>query len=148
MNKSRVASCILAVMFMISLAGCGFIGEQRYTCDVENVKSVQIIKLGEYDEESCWFQQTTICEIENRTEFIERLLGISQTVRFGLPGAFYSGDIVIYIEYVNGDYDLISYIAQTKVENGVGNGGGHITFNPKQFNALLNDYLPEDEQIH
>ena len=147
MKRIRVLCGIFALLIVVSVTGCGLIGEQSYTCDVENVKFVQIVKIGEYDKHTYRFTHTTLCEIEDPTAFIERLLSIKQSVNWGDPGTFQTGDIAIYIEFENGDFDRISATAQTKIRDGAKGGGGYIFFNKEQFNALLNDYLPENEQI-
>lgn len=147
MKTTKMICCVLIITIVCSLEGCGFFGEQRYTCDIENIKLIQIIKLGDYNEETLLFNHTVICEIDDHAAFAEKLLDIKQSVNWGDPGSFHTGDIAIYIEYLNGDFDRISATAQTKVRDGKGAGGGYIFFNKKQFAALLNDYLPENEQI-
>ena len=63
-------------------------------------------------------------------------------VNWGDPGVHNEGDIVIRIEFLNGEYDLIHHYAQTlRCPNT--NRTGFFFFDKDQFNALIADYLPQ-----
>ena len=147
MKRIRGLCGIFALLIVVSVAGCGLIGEQSYTCDVENVNAVKIIRLEEYVEEKYDFKYTVLCEVVDCVTFVERLTSIKQSVNWGDPYTLNTGYIVICIEYENGDYDWVYSNTQTKIRDGKSTGGGYICFEKEQFNALLNDYLPENEQI-
>jgi hypothetical protein len=93
------------------------------------------------------FNYTVLCEVVDCVTFVERLISIKQSVNWGDPYTLNTGYIVICIEYENGDYDWVYSNTQSKIRDGKSTGGGYICFEKEQFTALLNDYLPENEQI-
>ena len=66
---------------------------------------------------------------------------------FGTPDAFFEGDIIIKVNYFNGDYDLIKRAVQVYCRSGVTEGGSRVTFDSGQFNALIDDFLTETQPV-
>lgn len=120
--------------------GCGFGGEQRYVCEVDEVKSVQIISLDVYVENEYRYEYTVLCEITDKEVFVEQLNDLKQTVNWGEPKQFNEGYTVIRIEYFNGDYDLIYSNAQWFNRAGT-NQNGYFFFDKTQFDEFISDYL-------
>ena len=111
---------------MLSLCSCRVfidIIRDRYECPVDEVSSVQIIKLGKYS-----------------AEFIKRLNDIKTSTVWNDPKPLSDGAIVIKIDYVNGDFDLLDSNAQRFNRNGK-NNYGHYVFDEEQFDSLIVDYL-------
>ena len=129
---------ILVLLLMCS--GCGLFGPQRYICEVENVKSVEIVSLDQYVEGQFRFDCTTLAEISDYDEFIEKLTKIKHSVNWGDPYQLDEGNITIRINYNNGDFDLLYYDAQLFNRDGV-NQYGFFVFDEKQFNDLIEEYL-------
>lgn len=134
-----ISLCVLSVVLICLCCGCGFFGDQRYTCEVENVKSVQIISLDKYVEGEYRYEYTVLYEIPNNSVFVEDLIGIKHTVNWGDPMQMDVGYTVIRIDYLNGDYDLIHSNAQCFHRSGV-NQYGYFFFDKEQFNALITKY--------
>ena len=73
--------------------------------------------------------------------FIERLNDVKHSINFGDPYQLDEGYISIKINYNNGDFDLLYYDSQWLNRSGV-NQNGYFVFDEKQFNDLIEDFLP------
>ena len=133
---------ILCVILMISCCSCGFFGDQRYVCDPENVKSIQIVKLDKYIQEEYRYEYTILSEISDCETFISRLNKLEHSVNWGDPQPMQVQYIVIKINYSNGDFDLIHPDAQ-KFNRSGSNKNGYFFFDDEQFNSLISDYVKE-----
>lgn len=134
----------LCVTLMLLCCGCGLIGEQEFTCNVDEVKTIQIVTLDEYIKEEYRFDYTVIAEVSSHSYFIDRLKSIKTSVNWGDPNVYTTGYTVIRIEYVNGDYDLIYSDAQTK-KRGDKKNTGYLIFDKNQFEALISEYVTEQQ---
>lgn len=133
----------LIVLGIISLCcGCGFFGDQEYSCDEGQIARIRIIRLEKYVEAEYRYDYSVLSEIENRTAFIEQLNNMTHSVNWGEPGQFQIGYLVIRIDYQNGDYDLIHPSTQWFNRSGV-NQNGYFFFDQQEFDALVNSVLPE-----
>lgn len=145
MKKNRLTLCLLLLVFvMFSSSSCGFFGDQKYICDVNNVKSVKIVSLDKYVEDEYCYEYTVLCEIVDRALFIEQLNNLDHSVNWGEPSQLDIGYIVIRIDYNNGDYDLLYSNAQWFNRSGV-NQYGYFFFDEEQFNMLIADYLKNNQ---
>ena len=134
--------CIVILVVICLCSGCGLFGPQQYTCDLDNVKSVQIVQLDGVDEGEYEWNYTVLCEVSDKDAFVKRLISIKHRVQWGEPTVHSAGDIVVRIVFLNGEYDLIHYYAQTmRCPNT--NHTGFFFFDEEQYNALIADYLPE-----
>lgn len=141
MIKIKLSLCMLSAIVVLCLSSCGLIGEQRYFCDVNNVKTVEIVRLDSF-EGAFQYEETVLCEIENDDIFIERLNNLSHTDAWGPPYVFEEGYVYIRIKYINGDYDEIHHMVQSIVLNGEAHSGDFV-FDKEQFEKLISDYLPK-----
>ena len=106
------------------------------------MKSVQIVKLGEYVQEESRYEYTILSTIEDYSSFVDRLNNIEHSVNWGDPGTFEIDTVVIKIEYSQGDYDLLCANAQMFHRSGE-NQTGFFFFDKEEFEALMNDYLTD-----
>ena len=130
--------CIIVLLF----SSCGLFGKQKYTCDVDTVDSVQIVRLDEYVEGEYRYEYTVLSEIPNYEIFVSCLNEIDHTVNWGDPRQMDEQYIVIKIDYKNGDFDLIHPDAQCFNRSGT-NQYGYFFFDDEQFNALISEYMTE-----
>ena len=112
MTKIKLILCVVFVNLVLLCCSCGFFGDQEYVCEIDTVKSVQIVKLGEYVQEESRYEYTILSTIEDYSSFVDRLNNIEHSVNWGDPGTFKIDSVVIKIEYSQGDYDLLCANAQ------------------------------------
>ena len=138
MKVMRLALCIVIAL---SLCSCSlFIIRDKYKCPVDEVSSVQIIKMGKYSAEGNRDEYTILKEIDDYTELVERLNDMKIGYVWNDPRPLKEDDIVIKIDYLNGGYDLIRSTYQVFVRNEE-TDVRYFAFNEKQFETLIVDYL-------
>ena len=130
----------LCIIFMLLLCACGLFGEQQYYCEVDEVESVQIIRLDKYVEGEYRYDYTVLSEISEYVAFVSQLNEMEHSVNWGDPYQMDVQYIVIKIDYSNGDFDLIHQDAQCFHRSGK-NNYGYFFFDDEQFNALISDYI-------
>ena len=118
-------------------------GDQNYFCDIDEVKSIQIIRLDKYVEGEYRFDYTVLSQISDCATFVDKLNHLKHSVNWGDPRTLYEQYVVIQIEYHNGDYDMIHYRAQWFHRSGA-TDDGYFFFDTEQFNALISEYLPNE----
>ena len=137
----KVMRLILCIVIALSLCSCSLlIIRDKYKCPVDEVSSVQIIKMGKYSTEGNRDEYTILKEIDDYTELVERLNDMKIGYVWNDPRPLKEGDIVIKIDYLNGGYDLIRRTYQVFVRNEE-TDVRYFAFNKKQFETLIEDYL-------
>ena len=131
---------VLTLLIFMGCTGCSLFLDQEYTCDIDKIESVQIIRLGEYNQEELEFEYTVLCDILDWRPFVERLLDMECRVNWGEPNGLYVGDIVIRIAFQDGYVDYISDDAQWIERDDITNGG-FFWFDREVFKALIEEYL-------
>lgn len=144
MKRFMALFTIMCATIMLLCCGCGLLGEQEFSCNVDEVKTIQIVTLDEYIKEEYRFEYTVLAEVSDHSYFIDRLKSIKTSVNWGDPNVYTTGYTVIRIEYENGDYDLIYSDAQTK-KRGDKKNTGYLIFDKTQFNALISEYVTEEQ---
>lgn len=142
MKHIRFVLFSLLALLICIFSGCGLSGDQEYTCDVDNVVSVQIVHLDGFVKEEYRDEYTILCEIEDIPAFVEQLESVEHSVNWGDPRPLGTDCIVIRIEYQNGDYDLLHEDAQSFHRSGQ-NNSGFFFFDDNQFQNLISEYLPQ-----
>ena len=145
MKTKRLCVYVLCVVVLLSLCSCGFIPQEQYHCEIENVESIQIVRLNEPVPEEYRFEYTVLSTIPDCPIFVEKLNGIKYGVNQGAPFGMYKNDVVIRIAYQNGDYDFIHPDTQI-FHRGDKVGTGYFLFNYEQFHALIAEYWTDDSQ--
>lgn len=140
MKINRILLCILCFVLVFLCCSCFLLKGSEYICDIEQVESIQIVKLAAYVKGEYRFEYTVLADISDHAAFVERLNKVKQSEKWTDPGQLYVGDKVIKIEYRNGDYDLLDDGAQYLHRSGE-NQYGYWTFDSEQYNALIADYL-------
>ncbi len=69
MKRNKLLLCILCIILMMLCCSCGMFGRQKYVCEVDNVKSVQIIRLDEYVKGEYRFEYTVLSNISDYKTF-------------------------------------------------------------------------------
>ena len=128
---------------MLVCCGCGLFVKQEFTCNVDEVKKIEIVTFDGYKKNEPGFKYTVLTEISDHSYFVDRLKAIKTSVNWGDPQMFEKGYTVIRIEYLNGDYDLIHCNAQFKKRDDKTNSG-YLFFDVMQYNALISKYVPEE----
>lgn len=132
----------LCIVLMLLCCSCGLFGDQRYVCDVEQVKSIQIVKLDKYVEGEYRYEYTILSQISDYETFVSHLNNLDHSVNWGDPRQMDVQYIVIKIDYSNGDFDLIHPDAQWFNRSGV-NQYGYFFFDDEQFHSLISNYINE-----
>jgi len=127
---------------MILCCSCGFFGDQNYFCEVDEVETVQIIRLDKYVEGEYRYEYTILSEVTDYSTFVSRLNQLKHSVNWGDPRQMDIGYVVIRIDYRNGDFDLIHPDAQCFNRSNV-NQYGYFFFDDEQFDSLISDYIKE-----
>lgn len=143
MKRMLLPVCILCMILAFLCCSCGWFGPQRYICEVEEVESVQIIRLDQYVEGEYRYEYTVLSEISDYETFVSRLNGLEHSVNWGDPRQMDVGYVVVRIDYRNGDFDLVHQDAQCFHRSGE-NHYGYFFFDDEPFNTLISDYLPEE----
>lgn len=134
----KISLLIIAILTLL-FCSCGLFGDQRYVCNVEEVDSIQIVRLDKYVEGEYRYEYTVLAEISDLETFVNRLNGIEHSVNWGDPRQLNTQYVVVKIDYRNGDYDLIHQDAQWIA----GGSYGYFFFDDEQFEALISDYVTE-----
>lgn len=140
--KKILPLCISCIILILLCCSCGWFSEQNYTCNIDEVQSIQIVRLDKYIEEEYIFEYTILSQISDSAAFIGKLNKLKHSVNWGDPRRLNVQDIVIRVEYCNGDFDLIHPDAQCFNRSGV-NQNGYFFFDDEQFNLLVSDYTTE-----
>ena len=138
----RIIHFVLSLTLVFLFCSCGLFGDQTYVCKVEDVASIQIVRLDKYVQEDYRFEYTVLSQIDDFHDFVGRLNAIKHSVNWGDPRTMYESYVVVRIEYINGDFDLLHPDAQCFYKNGT-NNYGYFFFDDEQFEALISDYMPE-----
>ena len=142
MKTIRPLLCIFSAILILFCCSCGFFGDQRYICEIDEVESVQIIRLDKYVEGEHRYEYTILSQISDHLTFVDKLNQLKHSVNWGDPRQMDVQYVVIRIDYCNGDYDLLHPDAQCFNRSGV-NQYGYFFFDDEQFNTLISDYLTE-----
>ena len=142
MKRAYRALYAFIVILMSLCCGCRFFGPQQYICVAENVKSIQILRLVANRPEASDYDYTVLCEITDTVTFVKQLNNLQHETYIGAPKIPNVGDIVIQIEYLNGDYDFINHRAQWFRREDKTNSG-HFLFDQAEFDALISTYLTQ-----
>ena len=138
--KSIKFFLLLLIVSLLLLSSCGLFDDRHPYIDSSNVESVQIIQLGKYIDWEAGYEYTVLAEVPDCKVFIDRLNKIETDHYWGGSMMMYEGDVVIRIQYKNGDNDKISKIVSTYKRSGVTNYG-NFNYNEEQFDTLISDYL-------
>lgn len=138
MKRVSAFLCVLCIVILLTLlcCSCGLFGDQEYVCKVEDVASVQIIRLDKYVEGEYRYEYTVISQIDDVESFVSQLNDVKHSVNGGDPRQMNEGYVVIRIDYNNGDFDLIHPDAQCFNRSGK-NQYGYFFFDEEQFNELI-----------
>ena len=123
---------------MLSCCSCGLFGARKYVCEVENVDSIQIVRLDQYIEEELRYEYTVLSQIVDCEAFVSELNEVEHSVNWGDPRQMDIGYVVIKINYINGDFDLLHPDAQCFHRSGK-NQYGYFFFDDAAFNLLISN---------
>ena len=97
---------LLLCIIMLLCCSCGLFRNQRYICDVDEVLSIQIVRLDKYVEGEYRYEYTILSQISNHENFVSRLNELDHSVNWGDPCQMDIQYVVIKIDYRNGDFDF------------------------------------------
>ena len=138
----RIVCIILPIILIFLCCSCGLFGDQEYVCKVEDVASVQIVRLDKYVQGEYRYEYTVLSQIDDLEALVKRLNSVKHSVNWGDPRQLDEGYIVIKVDYRNGDFDLLHPDAQWFNRDGT-NNSGYFFFDDEQFETLISDYMPE-----
>ena len=132
------------MVLILLCCSCGWFGPQSYVCDIEEVISVQIVRLDRYVEGEYRYDYTVLSQITDCQSFVSRLNQLEHSVNWGDPWTLEVQMIMIKIDYRNGDSDWIHPDAQSFHRSGQ-NHSGYFFFDNQQFNSLISDYVNAED---
>ena len=131
---------ILCSLLLLFCCSCSlFVANREYVCQIEEIKFVEIVMLGDFDREKNEYEYTVLSQITDYATFVDRLTQLQTSVNGGQPYVFNKQAPVVRIEYQNGDYDLIQSEVQCFGRSGKITDGKFL-FNQKGFQALIEAY--------
>lgn len=137
MKIVRLITTTCLLMFCVLLCGCSpnpwRHGE--YKCEIENVESVQIVRLGETDDDY-QFTCTVLRNVTDKDSFLEQLNALDYRNGSTPPKPLKVGYVAIRINYFNGDYDYI-YQNSQKFYRGDKSQTRQFLFDKEQFDDLI-----------
>ena len=127
--------CLLMCCFL--LCGCrpNPWRHGEYECEIEKVESVQIVRLGETDD-NYRFTCAVLYDVTDKDSFLKQLNALDYRSGSTPPKPLEVGYVVIRINYFNGDYDYI-YQNSQKFYRGDENRTGQFLFDKEQFDDLI-----------
>ena len=134
-------SVLLFGVILLFCCSCSSLDNRKYICDIEAVKSVQIVRL-EKLEPYYKIDYTVLFEITDCATFVNRLNALGNSAHWGSPYVMRAQDIVIRIEFQNGDYDFLKRNTQFFYRSGTFKDGRYI-FDKEAFEILISDYMPK-----
>ena len=141
MKNRKWLIALLCIGFMLLCYSCGFFGAKKYESDVDTVKSIQIVRLEESEQEGEDYKYTVLATVYDHQKFFDKLDDVKQTEMSGGPQILLRPCTVIRIEFQNGDVDLLADYAQERIRSNVTHLG-YIIFDEKQFAELIYGYYP------
>ena len=142
MKRTILPLCMLCIILILLCCSCGLVGDQKYVCDVNEVETIQIVRLDRYVEGEYRYEYTILSQISDHEAFVSHLNELRHSVNWGDPRQMDIQYIVIKIDYHNGDFDLIHPDAQCFNRSGV-NQYGYFFFDDDQFDVLISGYLTD-----
>lgn len=132
-GTKKLFSVFLIVVLSISLAGCGKEISYPFLHGVDEIQEIQIARIElDYEYQEFYLDRLDDCivlaDIEDTSEFIEKFSSDVLFSRYwwGDPTSLGHGDYVIKITYTNGDFELIGYYAQCRVDIEAAERGGSL----------------------
>ena len=65
----RIVCIILPIILIFLCCSCGLFGDQEYVCKVEDVASVQIVRLDKYVQGEYRFEYTVLSQIDDFDDY-------------------------------------------------------------------------------
>lgn len=145
MKPIKVLFSLAIILLCVIVCGCRPHPwrDGEYKCEVENVESVQIVCIGETDDDYR-FTCTVLCDVADKDSFLDQLNALDYRGGSTPPKPLKVGYVVIRINYFNGDYDYI-YQNSQKFYRGDEDLTRQFLFDEEQFNALISEYLEEGQ---
>ena len=144
MKKLFFVVSILMILICV-LSACSGKKAYEFINDESKISNIEIVRLGEYDQEKGEYQEQLISTVEDRETFLSDFNEVDCYNHWTDPTGVFEDDVVIKIYYENGEYELIHYSGQGKYihfEDGsffrVYAGRRYI--DEEQFNQLIDKY--------
>lgn len=130
-------TCLLVLCFLFCGCRPHPWRDGEYKCEVENVESVQIVCIGETDDDYR-FTCAVLCDVADKDSFLDQLNALDYRGGSTPPKPLKVGYVVIRINYFNGDYDYI-YQNSQKFYRGDEERTGQFLFDKEQFDDLISN---------
>lgn len=142
MKKHVFTTCLfwLSVLIIVSLVSCELETKYDYLHEISSIATIEIIEVGNILDGADDIEQKIICNINDVNQFINELSTID-CYALSSPQKIRNDSTVIKITYINGDYELIDALGQSKFINGIFyRSEGWYSFDEKQFEDFINKY--------
>ncbi|MBE6540811.1 MAG: hypothetical protein E7674_08775 [Ruminococcaceae bacterium] len=147
MKKTVISLFLICIILMLS--GCYLDVEYEFWHDVSEITSIKIVEVLDFNYEKLYNEENVLVTIENTDVFLQEFSEIHCREIFNDPETVNPNTIVIKVEYSNGDYEYIDYIAQCKCyKDSAMSHNGYFILDKEQFEAFIGKYytheLPSD----
>lgn len=138
----KVIAAILIFSFMLCCGGCEKKTEYDFLQNKSEIKSIEIVEMGKFEENVEVDSMTVICVIEEIENFLTDFLEMNCYCNFGDPQGVMEYSKVIKITYNNDEFELIDVGGQARYthERQYRNYTGFRYFDKEQFEKLISKY--------
>ena len=142
----KVKIIILLLVFVLFTVGCEDESSYRFLHDESEIRSIEIVKVKEYDQAKECYSLESLYTAENQENFLQEFQEITCFLSRGGPQGIHENDIVIMICYANGEYELIDKLGQAEftLENEFRNYTGNFYFDVNAFDQFIHNYTDEN----
>lgn len=98
---------IVIVVLLFRFSGCNKVHDYEFLFDPEEIVSIEIVVLGEYNDETGLLEENVISVVEDHEAFLDDFRSLECRNRFMDPLRVNEGYTVIKLTYSNGGFELI-----------------------------------------
>ncbi|MBQ7016153.1 MAG: hypothetical protein IJN10_04275 [Firmicutes bacterium] len=127
------------VCFFCFFVGCKSSVKYDLLFDESKISLIQIVEIGEYNQEKYEFELRKIAEISEVEQYLDDFEKIQCKSHYSAPLDLEQGSVVAKIMYESGEYELISWYAQS-IHTNDGVNYGNYELDKKSFLELIREY--------
>lgn len=150
--KVKILCCCIFSSLAILLSGCSSCFEHisyPFHYDESEINNISIIyTLEGYSAYHGLYEYETLLQIDEIDDFLTKFKEIKfSKYQFGDPVEIGANRYAVLIEYYNGDFEIITYVANNVVINGELLNVGRPNCDKEEFVTFINDYLTNNTKI-
>ena len=136
----------MLVAMVFTLSACSGKKAYEFINKESEIRTIEIVKLCEYDQENGEYKEELISIVEDHAAFLSDFKKVECYNHWTDPTGVFEDSIVIKITYQNDEYELIHHYGQGKYRHYDDNQSyfqpyaGYRYFDEEQFNDLIEKY--------